>query len=127
MVLEAIYEQDFLDRRVRDGVLRCTIDKWLKAGVMEEGAVRYPETGAPLEQTQQQGEIPRADGNIDLGSLEGLHGGPYLEPPGKTAGRAQKELGETHGAGARDLPAWTLARIDPALLTKTDPPTVDRK
>lgn len=27
----------FLDRRVRDGVLRRLIDKWLKAGVMEEG------------------------------------------------------------------------------------------
>ena len=37
----------FLDQRVRDGVLRRSIDKWLKAGVLEEGAVWYPETGTP--------------------------------------------------------------------------------
>lgn len=29
----------FLDRRVRDGVLRRLIDKWLKAGVMEDGVL----------------------------------------------------------------------------------------
>ncbi|MBM3271549.1 MAG: group II intron reverse transcriptase/maturase [Candidatus Sericytochromatia bacterium] len=37
----------FLDRRVRDGVLRRTIDKWLKAGVMEAGQVARSETGTP--------------------------------------------------------------------------------
>jgi group II intron reverse transcriptase/maturase len=37
----------FLDQRVRDGVLRRTIDKWLKAGVLEEGSVRHPELGTP--------------------------------------------------------------------------------
>jgi len=37
----------FLDQRVRDGVLRRTIDKWLKAGVLEEGALTYPEAGTP--------------------------------------------------------------------------------
>ncbi len=37
----------FLDRRVRDGVLRTTIDKWLKAGVLEDGQITYPETGSP--------------------------------------------------------------------------------
>src|SRR5437773_10690 len=37
----------FLDQRVRDGVLRRMIDKWLKAGVLEEGAVHYPEGGTP--------------------------------------------------------------------------------
>jgi RNA-directed DNA polymerase len=36
-----------LDQRVRDGVLRRVIDKWLKAGVLEEGNVSYPETGTP--------------------------------------------------------------------------------
>ena len=39
--------RSFLDQRVRDGVIRRTIDKWLKAGVMEEGRVRYPEDGSP--------------------------------------------------------------------------------
>ena len=29
--------RDFLDRRVTDGVIRRMIDKWLKAGVLEEG------------------------------------------------------------------------------------------
>jgi RNA-directed DNA polymerase len=37
----------FLDRRVRDGVIRRAIDKWLKAGVMEEGRLRHPVTGTP--------------------------------------------------------------------------------
>ena len=37
----------FLRLRVRDGVLLCLIDKWLKAGVMEGGSVSYPEAGAP--------------------------------------------------------------------------------
>jgi len=39
--------REFLDNRVRDGVLRCAIDKWLKAGVMEEGRLTRPETGSP--------------------------------------------------------------------------------
>jgi group II intron reverse transcriptase/maturase len=37
----------FLDQRVRDGVIRRAIDKWLKAGVMEEGSMSYPEAGTP--------------------------------------------------------------------------------
>jgi len=37
----------FLQLRVRDGVLRRLIDKWLKAGVMEDGSVSYPDTGTP--------------------------------------------------------------------------------
>lgn len=39
--------RSFLDQRVRDGVMRRTIDKWLKAGVLEEGAVHYPDGGTP--------------------------------------------------------------------------------
>jgi group II intron reverse transcriptase/maturase len=39
--------RSFLDRRVRDGVIRRMIDKWLKAGVMEEGSLSYPEAGTP--------------------------------------------------------------------------------
>jgi RNA-directed DNA polymerase len=37
----------FLDRRVHDGVIRRVIGKWLNAGVMEDGAVFYPEAGTP--------------------------------------------------------------------------------
>ncbi len=36
-----------LDRRVRDGVIRRLIGKWLKAGVMEDGRRWQPETGTP--------------------------------------------------------------------------------
>jgi group II intron reverse transcriptase/maturase len=39
--------RSFLDNRVRDGVLRRAIDKWLTAGVMEEGRLWRPETGSP--------------------------------------------------------------------------------
>ena len=39
--------RSFLDRRVRDGVLRRTIDKWLAAGVLEEGTLSYPDRGTP--------------------------------------------------------------------------------
>ena len=36
-----------LDQRVKDGVIRRTIDKWLKAGILEKGTVTYPTTGSP--------------------------------------------------------------------------------
>ncbi len=37
----------FLRRRVRDGVLQRLMGKWLKAGVLEDGSVWYPEDGSP--------------------------------------------------------------------------------
>ena len=37
----------FLDLRVRDGVLRRTIHKWLKAGVLDEGQLYRPDQGTP--------------------------------------------------------------------------------
>jgi RNA-directed DNA polymerase len=37
----------FLKQRVTDGVVRRMIDKWLKAGVMEQGQVSYPKAGTP--------------------------------------------------------------------------------
>lgn len=39
--------RDFLDLRVRDGVLRRVIGKWLQAGVMAEGVLQHPEAGTP--------------------------------------------------------------------------------
>lgn len=39
--------RQFLQLRVRDGVLLRLIDKWLKAGVMEDGNVSYPDSGSP--------------------------------------------------------------------------------
>ena len=37
----------FLKRRVVDGVLLRLIDKWLSAGVLEDGCITYPEDGSP--------------------------------------------------------------------------------
>ena len=39
--------RSFLDERVTDGVIRRAIDKWLKAGVLEDGAVTHPDEGTP--------------------------------------------------------------------------------
>lgn len=39
--------RSFLDQRVRDGVIRRMIDKWLKAGVLEEGTLSHPTAGTP--------------------------------------------------------------------------------
>jgi RNA-directed DNA polymerase len=36
-----------LEQRVRDGVIRRTIDKWLNAGVQHDGTIRYPDGGTP--------------------------------------------------------------------------------
>lgn len=41
------YMRDFLDLRVKDGVIRKMLDKWLKAGIMEEGYLSYPSSGTP--------------------------------------------------------------------------------
>jgi RNA-directed DNA polymerase len=39
--------RSFLDQRVTDGVIRRMIDKWLKAGVMEEGLLHHATKGSP--------------------------------------------------------------------------------
>ena len=39
--------RSFLDLRIKDGVARRMIDKWLKAGVLEEGALHRPVAGTP--------------------------------------------------------------------------------
>ena len=39
--------RSFLDQRVRDGVIRRAIGKWLNAGVMEAGEVSHPDRGTP--------------------------------------------------------------------------------
>jgi RNA-directed DNA polymerase len=39
--------RDFYKKRVRDGVVTRVLGKWLKAGVMEDGAVHYPQEGTP--------------------------------------------------------------------------------
>jgi len=39
--------QEFVSRRVRDGVIRRLIGKWLNASVMEAGNLSFPESGSP--------------------------------------------------------------------------------
>ncbi|HLR32733.1 MAG TPA: group II intron reverse transcriptase/maturase, partial [Fodinibius sp.] len=53
--------REFLDQRITDGVIRRMIDKWLKAGVLEEGRLRYPKQGTP-----QGGSISPLLSNIYL-------------------------------------------------------------
>ena len=38
---------DSIRQRVNDGGILRLIGKWLNAGVMEEGTMRYPERGTP--------------------------------------------------------------------------------
>jgi RNA-directed DNA polymerase len=45
--LDRAHLRELLQRRVRDGVLLRLIGKWLKAGVLEEGTLTYPEAGTP--------------------------------------------------------------------------------
>lgn len=45
--LDHAHLRGFLKQRVLDGVLNRLIGKWLNAGVMEKGAVSYPESGSP--------------------------------------------------------------------------------
>ena len=71
-VLEVDVRQDFdsiphselraiLDQRVTDGVIRRMIDKWLKAGVLEDGLLRLATEGTP-----QGGVVSPALSNIYL-------------------------------------------------------------
>lgn len=39
--------REFLDRRVKDSVVRKMINKWLKAGILEDKQLHYPEEGTP--------------------------------------------------------------------------------
>ena len=45
--LDHTHLRNFLDQRIRDGVLRRAIDKWLAAGVLEDGRIHHPESGSP--------------------------------------------------------------------------------
>lgn len=45
--LERTHFNAFLDQRVRDGVIRRVLGKWMQAGVMEDGVISYPERGSP--------------------------------------------------------------------------------
>lgn len=53
--------REMLDLRIKDGVIRKQIDKWLKAGVLDQGEVEYPKEGTP-----QGGSISPLLSNIYL-------------------------------------------------------------
>jgi group II intron reverse transcriptase/maturase len=46
-MLDHKHLQEFVSRRVRDGVIRRLIGKWLNAGVMEDGELTFSKTGSP--------------------------------------------------------------------------------
>jgi RNA-directed DNA polymerase len=73
--------RSFLDRRVRDGVLRRAIDKWLKAGVLEDGCVTHPDSGTP-----QGGVISPLLANIYLHEVVDTWFETQIKP--RLAGRA---------------------------------------
>jgi retron-type reverse transcriptase len=78
--------REFLRLRVREGVLLRLIDKWLKAGVMEDGSVSYPDAGTP-----QGGVVSPILSNVFLHYLrarsmvrtgrEAAHASPGLPDP----------------------------------------------
>jgi RNA-directed DNA polymerase len=45
--LDHAHLREFLQRRVRDGVLLRLIGKWLNAGVLEDGCLTHPDSGSP--------------------------------------------------------------------------------
>lgn len=45
--LDKAHLRDLLELRVRDGVVKRLIGKWLNAGVFENGGIYYPEAGSP--------------------------------------------------------------------------------
>lgn len=46
--LDHAHLREFLRRRVSDGVITRLVDKWLKAGVLDQGIRYYPDEGTPL-------------------------------------------------------------------------------
>ncbi len=113
--------RSFLDLRIKDGVVRRMIDKWLKAGVLEEGTVHRPVVGAPqggvlspilsniflhhvLDKWFEDEARPRLRGNSQLVrfaddfvvALEDRHSGKrLLDVLGKRLGRYGLTLHET--------------------------------
>jgi group II intron reverse transcriptase/maturase len=113
--------RSFLDLRIRDGVVRRMIDKWLKAGVLEEGTVHRPVAGTPqggvvspllsniflhhvLDEWFEKVAKPRLNGQCQLVryaddfvvALEDRHSGKrLLDVLGKRLGRYGLTLHET--------------------------------
>lgn len=67
--------RELLDRRIKDGVIRKMIDKWLKAGVLGNGQLMYPTEGTP-----QGGAISPLISNVYL--HQGVFYLPEIKVPG---------------------------------------------
>ena len=78
--LDHAHLRELLRQRVRDGVLLRLIGKWLNAGVLEDGALTYPEAGTP-------------QGGVDLAAA-----GQRL--PALCAGRLVRAGGEAAAEGS---------------------------
>ncbi|MDE0054841.1 MAG: group II intron reverse transcriptase/maturase [Gammaproteobacteria bacterium] len=113
--------RSFLDLRIKDGVVRRMIDRWLNAGVFEEGTVHRPVIGTPqggvispilsnvflhhvLDEWFENVARPRLRGNCQLVrfaddfviALEDRHSGKrLLDVLGKRLGRYGLTLHET--------------------------------
>ena len=113
--------RSFLDLRIKDGVVRRMIDKWLKAGVLEKDAVHRPVAGTPqggvispmlsnvflhhvLDEWFEEVAKPRLHGRCQLVryaddfviALEDRHSGKrLLDVLGKRLGRFGLTLHET--------------------------------
>ena len=79
--LDHSHLRNIVRKRVRDGVLLRLIGKWLNAGVIEEGAIEYPDAGTP-----QGGVISPILANIYLHEV--LDGWFAREVVPRLAGRA---------------------------------------
>jgi group II intron reverse transcriptase/maturase len=74
--------REILRRRVLDGVLLRLIDKWLNAGVLEDGSIRYPDAGSP-----QGGVVSPILANIYLHEVLDVWFDREVKP--RLSGRAQ--------------------------------------
>ena len=106
--------RDFLDQRVRDGVLRRAIDKWLKAGVLEEGRLRRSVLGTP-----QGGVVSPLLANIYLHHVLDVWFTTEVQPRlrGKSVlVRYADDVGHHHRAGIRRPPSARRAAETPGAL-----------
>ena len=75
--------REFLDQRVRDGVLRRVVDRWRKAGVLEEGKLVRPRRG--------EGDALTSPGSVSRDRRAGrgasASGSAASNPPPPTAHR----------------------------------------
>jgi hypothetical protein len=93
--------REILRRRVLDGVLLRLIDKWLNAGVLEDGGITYPDAGSP------QGGVVSSGANGRPGTFDMLGFTHYW---GKSRTGKWLVKRSTSPAGAASTGTTTCAR-----------------